>query len=104
MELFNVDSFKRENGKVIGVASQQHKARLPYRIYQEVWVIYNAQEAGMNYKYLITYQDESNHSHSFKIKAVKEGDLCYIAEPDEPIEKEIFNKIPDYIQSSKDFI
>jgi len=104
MELFNVDSFKRQNGKVIGVAFQMHKAQKPWRIYQNCEYIYNQQSSDMNYKYVITYQDKSWKSHSFNLKATKQGDLYFIVEPDNPIEKEIFNKIPDYIQSSKDFI
>jgi len=104
MELFNVDSFKRENGKVVGIAFQQHKAQQPYRIYQEAGVIYNAQEADVNYKYIVTYRDSKGIDNSFKLRAKKEGEICYIAEPADPIEKEIFNKIPEYVPKSTDFV
>jgi len=104
MELFNVDSFKRQNGKVVGVTFQQHKAQKSYRVYQEAWVMYNAQEAGMNYKYMITYQDSKGNVHSFRLKAAKEGDLYYIVEPDEPLERRIFSKIPEYVRKPTDFV
>ncbi len=104
MELFNVDSFKRENGKVVGVAFQQHKGNMNVRIYQEVWVIYNAQEAGMNYKYLITFTNNLGKLESIRLFAEKEGDLSYIKEPDDPIEKVVFHNIPEYVRKPTDFI
>jgi len=104
MELFNVDSFKRQNGRVVGVAFQQHKAQQPFRIYQEAWVIYNAQEAGMNYKYIVTYRDSKGNDHSFKLRAEKEEELCYIVEPEDSVEKEIFNRIPEYVKKPTDLI
>jgi len=104
MELFNVDSFKRENGRVVGVAFQQHKAKQLYRIFQDVWVIYNAQEAGHGNKYIITYRGSDGKDHSFNLRAEKEGDVCYIVEPDDPKEKEIFNKIPEYVYKKTDFV
>jgi len=80
MELFNVDSFKRENGRVVGVAFQQHKGNMNTRIYQEAQFIYNAQDA-MNYKYLITFENQSGKLQTIQIRAEQEGDLSYIKEP-----------------------
>jgi len=74
MELFNIDSFKRENGKVVGVAFQQHKGNMNVRIYQEAWVIYNSQEARTNNKYLITFKNKLGKLQSLQLFAEKEGD------------------------------
>ncbi|MCH7647459.1 MAG: hypothetical protein IIA83_02475 [Thaumarchaeota archaeon] len=104
MELFNVDSFKRENGKVVGVAFQQHKGNMNVRIYQEARVIYNAQEAGMNYKYLATFKNKLGKLQSIQLFAEREGDLSYIKEPDDPVEKEVFHIIPEYVRKPTDFI
>ncbi|MCH8085324.1 MAG: hypothetical protein IIC15_02710, partial [Thaumarchaeota archaeon] len=66
MELFNVDSFKRENGKVVGVAFQQHKGNMNVRIYQEASVVYNAQDS-LNYKYLITFENQLGKLQTIQI-------------------------------------
>ena len=104
MELLNVDSFKWENGMVIGVAFQMHKAQRPLRLYVEAWRIFEEQKAGAAKSYIITYQDESSKAHSFKLKAVKDDEVYYIAEPDDPIEKEVFNKIPEFLKRPDDFM
>ena len=104
MELFNVDSFKRENGKVVGVAFQQHKGNMNVRIFQEAWVIFNAQEAGTNDKYLITFKNQLGKLQSITLKAAKKGELSYIKEPDDPIEMAVFNQIPEYVKRQTDFV
>ncbi len=103
MELFNVDSFKRENGRVVGVAFQQHKGNMNARIVHEAEVIYNSQDA-LNYKYLITFENQLGKHQTIQLRAEKEGDLSYIKEPDDPIEKQIFQNIPEYVKKSTDFI
>lgn len=105
MEIFHVDSFKRDNGKIIGVTVLQAKAPRPWRLYFSAEHVYHQQNSGDPDKIMITYEDKNTGKHkSFRIKAEQVETEYYIKEPDSDVEKQVFQSIPEYSYLPTDFL
>ena len=104
MEIFHVQSLKRDNGKVIGVAVLQARAKSPYRFYFSAEDIYHRQKHPEPDKLIVTSQNsDSSKQISFRIFAEKDDDF-YVKEPENEKELTIFRSLPEYSYHPDDFL
>lgn len=104
VEIFHVQSLKRDNGRVIGVAALQARAKSPYRFYFSAETIYHRQKRSDPDKLIVTAQNPTTSKQiSFRIFAEKNEDY-YVKEPSNENELSIFRSLPEYSYHPDDFL
>ncbi len=105
MEIFHVDSIKRDNGKVIGIAVIQAKSQSAIRLYFTAEHIFHQQNSNDPDKLLVPFIDSKTGKQThFQIKAEQINDDFFIKEPDDSKQLDVFNSLQEYSYRPSDFL
>lgn len=98
-----IDSVKRDNGKIIGLAIFQENT--PFgRIYEEISHGYYRQVRGKSYQYFIEHipDEKTMLKKRFQIVIDKNADDYFIVMPEDVLQKKAIQNLPEYFFKSGD--
>ena len=104
MTTFRVQSVKRDNGKIIGVAVLQENAPYTFRLYFPIERVFHTQFIGNPDKHFVEYIADKNTMlrATFVMQVEQIGNDFRVIEPTDERQREALQNLPEYVYTQGD--